>query len=214
MSDTNAAAPAGWYPDPSAPGRQRYWDGAQWTEHFFIPPILDLGLRVAHGLGKVKQHRIVLTDERISFDDDAIPLSAIDNVRYWQGVGGAGAMRNKLIDYVFRFTGPGTALKFSFGGLINNPLDPHHQEVYWAVVNASKAHIEPHVIGKLLDRIDAGDTVEVAHIHVSKAGLVHGRDSVSWADYRGVVIDRLHVPHVQGRAPAARPPGAPQPSQR
>jgi hypothetical protein len=25
--------PAGWYPDPTQPGTQRYWDGSQWTEH-------------------------------------------------------------------------------------------------------------------------------------------------------------------------------------
>jgi uncharacterized protein len=31
MSDDNASAPAGWYPQPD--GSQRYWDGAAWTSH-------------------------------------------------------------------------------------------------------------------------------------------------------------------------------------
>ena len=30
MSNTT---PAGWYPDSSSPGQQRYWNGTQWTEH-------------------------------------------------------------------------------------------------------------------------------------------------------------------------------------
>jgi hypothetical protein len=29
----SAAAPAGWYADPAGRHEQRYWDGAQWTQH-------------------------------------------------------------------------------------------------------------------------------------------------------------------------------------
>lgn len=28
-------APAGWYPSASDPAQQRYWNGQQWTEHFW-----------------------------------------------------------------------------------------------------------------------------------------------------------------------------------
>lgn len=31
--------PAGWYPDPTNPNTQRYWDGERWTEH--VQPLVD-----------------------------------------------------------------------------------------------------------------------------------------------------------------------------
>lgn len=31
-------APAGWYPDPQDPARQRFWDGARWTEQVMPAP--------------------------------------------------------------------------------------------------------------------------------------------------------------------------------
>ena len=41
---TNVAP--GWYPDPAGTPRTRWWDGAQWTEHFYDPatglPAADL----------------------------------------------------------------------------------------------------------------------------------------------------------------------------
>jgi hypothetical protein len=42
MSDENptppAAAAPGWYPDPQAPGQQRYWDGAAWVTSAPVGP--------------------------------------------------------------------------------------------------------------------------------------------------------------------------------
>lgn len=37
MSET-VAVPAGWYPEPSGAGGQRWWDGARWTEHATAAP--------------------------------------------------------------------------------------------------------------------------------------------------------------------------------
>jgi hypothetical protein len=33
MATHTSAVPAGWFPDPSQPGRLRYWDGTAWTGH-------------------------------------------------------------------------------------------------------------------------------------------------------------------------------------
>jgi len=37
MSYPNDAPAAAWYPDPQSPGRVRWWDGMNWTEHVSVP---------------------------------------------------------------------------------------------------------------------------------------------------------------------------------
>lgn len=64
----SAQAPAGWYPDDSTPGTQRYWDGTAWTAHVAplaptspsatmpTPPLASFGQR----LGAVLVDTLVL----------------------------------------------------------------------------------------------------------------------------------------------------------
>lgn len=37
MSYPNDTPAAAWYPDPQMPGRVRWWDGTNWTEHVSVP---------------------------------------------------------------------------------------------------------------------------------------------------------------------------------
>ncbi len=43
--------PAGWYPDPTQPTYQRYWDGQQWTEHTNAPA----AGAAMHGFGRSQE---------------------------------------------------------------------------------------------------------------------------------------------------------------
>jgi membrane protease YdiL (CAAX protease family) len=36
-NSTPESWPAGWYPDPSGTGRQRFWDGHEWTDQWILP---------------------------------------------------------------------------------------------------------------------------------------------------------------------------------
>jgi hypothetical protein len=49
MSNDRPSTPAGWYPDPSGTGGQRWWDGQKWTDQ--LQPPQGYGPQQGYGYG-------------------------------------------------------------------------------------------------------------------------------------------------------------------
>lgn len=60
--------PAGWYAADQYPGRQRYWDGAQWTDHFHPP------LGEAHAAPTVTAAEVAQIAVASGGDDDVVGI--------------------------------------------------------------------------------------------------------------------------------------------
>jgi hypothetical protein len=58
MTATKPGADAGWYPDPTTPGRIRYWDGKAWTEQSLeAPPAQTTTTRLGPSSNSTKKKR-------------------------------------------------------------------------------------------------------------------------------------------------------------
>jgi hypothetical protein len=63
--------PAGWYADPQAPGRWRWWDGTRWTDHVSGPPASAAALTgadylVIRAAARIAQWRATVHDRSLA----------------------------------------------------------------------------------------------------------------------------------------------------
>jgi hypothetical protein len=182
--------PAGWYPDPYGAAGRRYWDGAQWTEHFAKDAILDTELRRPM---RKKSDRVVLTDERLTRgDDEACDLAAVEHVAYWVMVQQGGAFSGTKA-FHFRLWGAAGDVNLDFGVLPADPAARHHQEAFDVLVAASRELVEPRLVDEAMARIEGGATLTIGGIDASSTGLAHGRKQLAWLDYGRVVFEHDHL---------------------
>ncbi|GAB2707805.1 DUF2510 domain-containing protein [Arthrobacter bambusae] len=50
--------PAGWYDDPGFPGRKRWFDGNQWTDHYQSAPVPPPAPQPQHTMGPMSSSRL------------------------------------------------------------------------------------------------------------------------------------------------------------
>jgi len=97
VSEAAEQAPAGWYDDPHAPGRMRYFDGAAWTDHFHEPGKLpDIGSWFSTTFATLRNHwkgAAVI----------AFATSIVGNLLSWLGLrsiaGDIGVINEEFVNY-------------------------------------------------------------------------------------------------------------------
>jgi hypothetical protein len=79
--------PAGWYPDPHNAAGQRYWDGAQWTEHAVVPGAETVPGVAAAPTGAMGQNASTALRASAAPAGGAIAVSAkrgLRKLKWWQ----------------------------------------------------------------------------------------------------------------------------------
>jgi hypothetical protein len=141
-----------------------------------------------------KADRVVITEERITKgDDESVDFDKAEHVAYWIMVHQGGAFHGTR-QFHFRMWGGGGDVILEFGVVPRETaVIAFNEHAFETLVWASKHYLEPRLCEVALGRIEAGETVTVGGIDASRAGLAHGRKSVTWSDFGSVAFEHDYL---------------------
>ena len=187
---------AAWFRDPSERHELRYWDGGRWSEHVSdrgvvsIDPLpQDAGPRQAAAAAPQTPRRIFVdTEVRYSFTrkrlvvdeagiwwgDDSWLFSAITAYSHW--ITHKIAAGNDAYEYRIRLWAEGRKPTT----ILYIGRDPALRTAYDAAIQALWRYSGSPRLENVLQRIRAGQEVELAEWTVSATGARRGRKSLTW----------------------------------
>jgi Protein of unknown function (DUF2510) len=178
-----AAPKAGWYPDPQDATQQRYWDGAQYGG-VRRTPVLDDDLKRSSPSGYTtrKPVHVLLTEDRLCLDDACVDLSEIAHVNYHVTQVSGGTLSGTRMLYFGAATHSQKAEVLLWSH--RRHRSSREERAYQLLVGTLHRLVEPRIGRTILERIQAGDAVQVGTLTVSLTGVAdaRGRHHVSWPD--------------------------------
>ncbi|MCW2902318.1 MAG: hypothetical protein JWO67_4583 [Streptosporangiaceae bacterium] len=197
----------GWYPEPYGGVGLRWWDGSTWTQHVQPPapgptggagpygpvaggPVLDT---------KVDGRHVRADAQSVSYQGRTIALADVEWVRYFlhttsmRGVFGIGRMRIGSSWYfeVGRYPVMGAEMVAMAFGTAGTKAEP---KAWSFLVDLSRRHLEPRLLGELTARVRDGETIDVgAGLKLHGAGLNGANVSLSWEQVDGTSTENGRV---------------------
>jgi hypothetical protein len=106
-------APAGWYPNPDGQG-QRYWDGAQWTEHYSQPQ----APAISEAVPQKEQQRRAKEQERAAFTERLRQEARAKAAAKEQAARERGGSRNPVVAWWNKSGGVARAVAIAVAALV------------------------------------------------------------------------------------------------
>jgi Protein of unknown function (DUF2510) len=180
--------PAGWHDDPFGRHQLRYWDGVRWTEHVadsgtagVDPPDAEASSRTVHVDTQVrvgiKTRRLFVDDQAIWFGEESYRYSDVTSMTWWTTRVNAGPAHN--IHYQIRLWRQGIDKKdrtITFSGRGDD-----HRIAYDKTVDALLRQVGPRRVDDVLRRVEAGESVEVARVVLTRSGMALRKKQVEWS---------------------------------
>ncbi|HYI44644.1 MAG TPA: DUF2510 domain-containing protein [Actinomycetota bacterium] len=172
--------PEGWYDDPDRFGAERYWDGKAWTDERRFVTRLDEFLQPTRH--RKDDHRVVVTGEHLSCDDDTIKW---DEMTGFDAVNKLDVNRRPFI-YSVTINRGGDEFTLDFPATLDK--DGRIANTFVTIIDQAQRILLPRLAHELLRKVDAGEAIEFEGVAVSPRGFSKAKkndDPVPWAEYGG-----------------------------
>lgn len=167
----------GWFPDPADLTSERFWTGTIWTG--LTRPLADAYVTPVAGMARtlfdhtiqrkaMRTRRLLVTENSIRWGRFNIGLGEITAVSHFMRCDPRDGRWTRL---VFRVESRLGTLKVDIHGVTNEEARTRAYDGYRALVSAASTIVIPRLAVELVDRIEAGHTVNLGPYRLTDRGL-------------------------------------------